>query len=85
MINAAIVGLGWWGQNHVTASKGSDKIRFTRAVDLAPANVQDFCDENALELTDSYEDALNDPDIDAVVLVTPHSQHTDQIVAGAAA
>ncbi|MEK9966605.1 MAG: Gfo/Idh/MocA family oxidoreductase [Rhodospirillaceae bacterium] len=85
MINAAIVGLGWWGQNHVTASKVSDKIRFTRAVDLAPANVQDFCDENALELTDSYEDALNDPDIDAVVLVTPHSQHTDQIVAGAAA
>ena len=85
MINAAIVGLGWWGQNHVTAAEGSDRIRFTRAVDLAPANVQEFCDGHGLTLTDSYEDALNDPDIDAVVLVTPHSQHTDQILAGAAA
>lgn len=85
MINAAIVGLGWWGQNHVIASKGSKKIRFTRAVDLAPANVQEFCNIHELTLTESYEDALNDPDIDAVVLVTPHSQHADQIVAGAGA
>jgi len=85
MINAAIVGLGWWGQNHVTAAKGSNKIRFTRAVDLAPENVQGFCDEHELNLTADYADALNDPEIDAVVLVTPHTQHTDQIVAGAAA
>ena len=85
MINAAIVGLGWWGQNHVAASRGSEKIQFTRAVDLAPANVQGFCDTHDLKLTAHYEDALNDPDIDAVVLVTPHSQHSDQIVAGAAA
>ena len=85
MINAAIVGLGWWGQNHVTAAKGSDRIRFTRAVDLAPDKVRDFCDAHGLALTESYADALNDPDVDAVVLVTPHSQHADQIVAGAAA
>lgn len=85
MINAAIVGLGWWGQNHVTATKGSDKIRFTRAVDLAPENVQAFCDEHELTLTDKLDDAFGDPDIDAVVLVTPHTQHADQVVAGAAA
>lgn len=85
MINAAIVGLGWWGQNHVTANRDSDKIRFTRAVDLAPENVQEFCDTEGLTLTADINDAFGDPDIDAVVLVTPHTQHTDQIVAGAAA
>ena len=85
MINAAIVGLGWWGQNHVTATRGSDKIRFTRAVDLAPENVQAFCDEHELTLTNKLDDAFGDPDIDAVVLVTPHTQHADQVVAGAAA
>ncbi|MBO6784305.1 MAG: Gfo/Idh/MocA family oxidoreductase [Alphaproteobacteria bacterium] len=85
MINAAIVGLGWWGQNHVTATKGSDKIRFTRAIDLAPDNVRGFCDENGLALTDRIEDAYEDPDIDAIVLVTPHTQHADQVVAGAKA
>jgi len=85
MINAAIVGLGWWGQNHVIATKDSDKIRFTRAVDLAPDNVRGFCDEHGLTLTSNMDDALSDPDIDAIVLVTPHTQHADQVVAGAKA
>jgi predicted dehydrogenase len=85
MIRTAIVGLGWWGQNHVRATAGSEKIRFTRAVDIAPDNVRGFCDEQGLALTDSFDAVLADPDIDAVVLVTPHSQHVDQIVAAAAA
>jgi predicted dehydrogenase len=74
MIRAAIVGLGWWGQNHVRATANSDKLSFTRAVDIAPDNVKGFCDEHGLVLTD-----------DLVVLVTPHSQHVDQIVRAAAA
>ncbi len=85
MIRAAIVGLGWWGQNHVRAARDSSKIRFTRAVDIAPDRVRGFCDEQGLDLTDSFDDVLADPDIDAVVLVTPHSQHIDQIVAASAA
>jgi predicted dehydrogenase len=83
MINAAIVGLGWWGRNHVVACKGSERLNFTRAVDIAPDNVRDFCDEHGLPLTDSYDEVLADPDIDAVVLVTPHTMHADQIVAAA--
>lgn len=85
MIRAAIVGLGWWGQNHVLATKGSSKLQFVRAVDIAPDRVAPFCDEQGLALTDSFDDVLADPEIDAVVLVTPHSQHIDQIVAAAAA
>lgn len=85
MINAAIVGLGWWGQNHVRATKGSDSLRFVRAVDLAPEKAKGFCDENGLALSDRFEDALEDPDVDAVFLITPHTQHIDQIVAAAAA
>ncbi|MDA0653442.1 MAG: Gfo/Idh/MocA family oxidoreductase [Proteobacteria bacterium] len=85
MIRAAIVGLGWWGQNHVLATKGSSKLQFVRAVDIAPDRVAKFCDAQGLALTDSFDDVLADPDIDAVVLVTPHSQHVDQIVAASAA
>jgi predicted dehydrogenase len=85
MIRAAIVGLGWWGQNHVLATKGSSKLQFVRAVDIAPDRVADFCNEQGLALTDSFDEVLADPDIDAVVLVTPHSQHVDQIVAASAA
>jgi len=85
MINAALVGLGWWGQMHIRATTGSDKLKFTRAIDIAPDRARDFCAEHNLELSSDYNDALADPDIGAVFLATPHSLHSDQIVAAAAA
>lgn len=85
MIKAALIGLGWWGQTHIRATAGSDKIKFVRGIDIAPDNAREFCAEYGLELSSDYNDALGDPDIDAVFLATPHSLHADQIVAGAAA
>ncbi len=85
MINAALIGLGWWGQTHIRATTGSDKIKFVRGIDLAPDNAREFCAEHGLELSSDYADALNDPEIDAVFLATPHSLHCEQIVAAAAA
>jgi predicted dehydrogenase len=36
-------------------------------------------------LADSYEQILADPNVDAVVLATPHSRHEEQVLAAAAA
>jgi len=85
MIKAALIGLGWWGQMHIRATAGSDQIKFVRGIDIAPDNAREFCAEYGLELSSDYNDALNDPGIDAVLLATPHSLHADQIVAAAAA
>lgn len=86
MINAAIVGLGWWGKVLVQSVQGkSDKIRFTCGATRTKAAAEDFAKEQGFELRDSYEEVLKDDAIDAVILATPHSQHMDQIVAAAAA
>lgn len=84
MINAAIVGVGRWGQGLVASVQGkSERIRFVRAVTRTPARAESFCAGHGITLGDDYKAALRDRKIDAVVLATPHTQHAEQIVAAA--
>src|SRR5258708_39476016 len=80
MLNAAIVGLGWWGKEIVTSVQGkSSRMRFARGVSKEPDQVKEFAAKHGFQLSTEFEDALKDPKIDAVVLATPHSLHVDQI------
>jgi predicted dehydrogenase len=85
MIQAAIVGLGWWGQNLVNSAAGSGALRFTAANTRTRQTAEAFCREKSLRWTGDLDDILRDPAIDAVVFATPHSQHPDQVVRAAAA
>ena len=91
MLNLALAGLGWWGQTLVESVSGdsegdSDKVRFVTGVDpFANEKTEEFCRLHNMKLVPDLDDALGDPNVDAVVLATPHSMHTDQVVAVAAA
>jgi predicted dehydrogenase len=86
MIRAAIVGLGRWGRSLVSAVAGkSDDISFTLATTRTRARAEQFCGENKIALVDTYEAILRDPNVDAVVLATPHTQHQAQALAALAA
>ncbi len=86
MIRAAIIGLGRWGRSLVNAVHGkTDAIKFTRAYSRTRASAEPFCRERNIPLADSYEAILADPNIDAVVLATPHSSHAEQVIAAAKA
>jgi predicted dehydrogenase len=90
MLQAAIVGLGRWGQNLVDSvqengvPKGS-AIRFTKGITRTPAKAVEYAAAQALDLSDDLDSALSDADLDAVVLATPHDQHAAQIEAVSAA
>jgi predicted dehydrogenase len=85
MINAAIVGLGRWGRNLVTASLGHERIRIVRAVETDIKNAQAFCAQHGLALSNDLDAVLRDAGIEAVLLATPHSLHRPQVIACAAA
>jgi len=86
VIDAAIVGLGRWGQRLVTSVQGkSRKLRFVRGMVRNPDKVRDFAIEHDLEVSANLTDVLADPNVQAVVLATPHSAHIEQIVAAARA
>jgi len=84
MLNAAIIGLGWWGRELVRSVQGSSKLlRFVRGVTLEPELARNFAAEMKLAVGTSYEEVLADPNIDAVVLATPHTLHRPQVEAAA--
>src|SRR5215471_7370577 len=86
MIEAAIVGLGRWGQTLVAAVQGkSDKLRFTRAVSRNPDRASDIAARHGLEVVGELGSVLTDSSIKAVVLATPHSLHCEQVIAAARA
>ncbi|HYY62959.1 MAG TPA: Gfo/Idh/MocA family oxidoreductase [Burkholderiales bacterium] len=86
MIRAAIVGIGGWGRNLVTAVQGkSEHLRFVAGATRTAAKAADFCRQHGIRLVDNYERLLADREVEAVVLATPHSQHGEQIVAAARA
>lgn len=86
MIKAAIVGLGWWGKTLVEAvAEDKDTITFVAgATRTASDDAKAFADQHKFKLMSSFDEVVNDPNVDAVVLATPHSLHTEQIIAAAA-
>lgn len=86
MLNAAIIGLGRWGQTLVGSVQGtSGLLRFTSGATGNRAKAEAFAATAGIALKDSYREVLADPAIEAVVLATPHLQHAAQIAEAAAA
>jgi predicted dehydrogenase len=85
MINAAIIGLGWWGQTLVESVSGvSNDIRFVAGTTRSLSDeAKAFAKVHDMELRSSFEEIIADSTIDAVVLVTPNSIHAAQTIAAA--
>jgi predicted dehydrogenase len=86
VIDAALIGLGWWGRNILKAVQGkSDKLRFVHGVSKEIDDAVPLAEQHGFRLSADLESALADSRVQAVVLATPHSLHADQIVRVAAA
>lgn len=83
MINAAVVGLGWWGRKIVEDLSASEVVRVVNGIDLDEAVCASMSDLVDTSLT--FEEVIARDDLDAVILSTPHKFHSDQIVAAAKA
>jgi predicted dehydrogenase len=85
MIRAAIYGLGRWGNRLLDSVRDSDKIRVTTGISRDPSRHAELAARSGIEIVSSYARVLKNPQIDAVILTTPHSQHCAQVVQAAAA
>ena len=87
MLNAALIGMGRWGQTLVNSVQGKPGagIRFTAGATRTPEKARDWAARQGLALRPELESVLADPAIQAVVLATPHQQHAAQVIAAARA
>lgn len=84
-VRLASVGLGWWGGVLATAAQrvsGVDVVAcWSRSEEARAA----FAGEHACRATASWDDLLADPELDGVLIATPHSTHADLAVDAASA
>ena len=85
MLNVALIGLGWWGRTILPQLKGNPKLRLVKAVDVNAGTGRPFAALHGIAFEDSLEKILADPDVQGVILCTPHTQHGEQIMACAQA
>ncbi len=86
MVNAAVIGLGRWGKSLVNAVQGkSTRLRFVHGVSKEPDDARAFAQQHGFRLTTELQDAIDNPDVQAIFLATPHSLHVAQVAAVARA
>ncbi len=86
MINAAMVGLGRWGQTILNSVQGkSTRLRIVHGVSKEPEPAGELARRHGFRLSTDLTDAIADPEVQALLLATPHSLHVEQVRMVAAA
>jgi predicted dehydrogenase len=78
-VKVAMIGLGWWGRKMTAVLQTArDEIEVVCAAEPNAAGAE-FAAANGLTYYASDKDAMRHPGVEAVILVTPHSLHAEQI------
>lgn len=80
MINLAMVGLGRWGQTVLNSIQGkSTRLRVVHGITKEPELARELAAKHGFHLSTDLDDAIANPDVQAIMLATPHSLHVEQI------
>ncbi len=85
MLRVAIMGLGSYGTRVAEAMKSSKKAKLVGAISGTPAKLTDWQSKYGIPAKNCYNyenfDKIKDnPDIDAVYVITPNGLHHDQVI-----
>lgn len=84
-VRVALAGYGWWGKKMALLVKNGGKgIAITLVIEPHD-ETRAVAKADGYDTVASLDDALANPDIDAVILATPHTFHTAQVRAVAEA
>ncbi len=85
MITLGLIGTGWWGRTLLEAAAGSTALRFVHASSRRADVAAPVIAAHGLRFSTDAAALLADPEVQAVVIATPHSTHLPLIRQVAAA
>ena len=81
MIKAASVGLGWWSDELAKSIQGrSKKIKIISCYSRSLKKRIQFSKKFKTQYHNSYKSLIKDPSIDAIILTSPHSMHSEHAI-----
>ena len=85
VLRVAIMGLGSYGTRVAEAMKDSKRAKLVGAISGTPSKLTDWQQKYNIPAKNCYnyqnfDEIRNNPDIDAVYIITPNSQHKDQAI-----
>lgn len=78
-IRVASIGLGRWGEN-LAAKAREVGMEVAACFARTPERREEFAEIHRARPSTSVDEILSDPEIDAVMIATPHSTHADLVV-----
>ena len=79
-VGVGVVGIGWWSTPTAVAVKNNPKYRLVTCFTRTPEKRKKFAETYGCGESESYEEILGNPDVEAVILTTPNSVHGEQIL-----
>ena len=81
-LRVASIGLGWWGGNLATKAKEAG-LKLVACYARTPEKRQEFADAHGARPSESLDGVLSDPEVEAVLIATPHSTHARLVIEAA--
>ncbi|MBK8505987.1 MAG: Gfo/Idh/MocA family oxidoreductase [Saprospiraceae bacterium] len=85
VLNIGIIGAGKFSHRHVSAIKRIKQCRLVAACRSSAPDLDEFCTKYQIKGYRDYHELLKDPDIDAVLISTPHHLHSKMAIDAARA
>jgi predicted dehydrogenase len=84
-VRAAAVGIGWWSGVLADAIPKGTNLRLVTCATRSAEKRAAFAEKYRCRQAESFEAVLKDPEVEAVLLTTPHTLHGQQVIAAAQA
>ena len=84
-VRIGLVGVGWFGGVRVTSARKGGAAEFVSCFDLNPERRDAFAAEHGCRAAESLAAMLGDPEVEAILIATPHSTHLGLVEEAASA